>query len=166
MSGDWRCQLRHYSLCQHIEPYDFPQGRWPEQRAHKPVGLWISVEGGEDVWGWSDWCRVESWDIGPWEHAVTLAPDANVLHIGTPDDLRSFHREYEDVGNYGIRWRDVESAHDGIVITPYLWSMRLDVEVGWYYSWDCASGCIWKADAIADVTLLGATPALAAGGAR
>ena len=38
---------------------------------------------------------------------------------------------------------------DGIIIAPYQWYCRMTVD--WYYTWDCASGCIWNLDAIESV---------------
>ena len=42
-----------------------------------------------------------------------------------------------------IAWDNVAAKFDGIVISPYLWSLRLRLH--WYYGWDCASGCLWNA---------------------
>jgi hypothetical protein len=62
-----------------------------------------------------------------------------------------------------IDWPKVSERYDGVVIAPYVWSLRMgDYEMiegrmrktpdsaisDWYYPWDCASGCIWKASAI------------------
>lgn len=48
-----------------------------------------------------------------------------------------------------IDWASVCRAYQGIVISPYFWSRRMGPM--WYYSWDCASGVIWDADAIESV---------------
>lgn len=37
-------------------------------------------------------------------------------------------------------------------ITPYCWPARMDPDLIWYYGWDCASGCIWDASTIHQVT--------------
>lgn len=50
-----------------------------------------------------------------------------------------------------IDWQAVASDHDGIIISPYNWPARH--EMIWYYPWDCASGCIWNADAITSITI-------------
>jgi hypothetical protein len=47
-----------------------------------------------------------------------------------------------------IDWPRVASKYQGIVITPYLWNLRLHNYTQWYYGWDCASGCIWDHKAI------------------
>lgn len=49
---------------------------------------------------------------------------------------------------YDIDWPRVAEKWQGIIITPYQWSRRLTNHTMWYYGWDCASGCIWDADAI------------------
>jgi hypothetical protein len=36
---------------------------------------------------------------------------------------------------------------DGLEIAPYLHRMRLS-SFSWYYTWDCASGCIWNASRV------------------
>ncbi len=43
----------------------------------------------------------------------------------------------------------VAKLYQGIIIAPYCYSIRLDNDCFWYYPWDCASGCIWDATAIA-----------------
>lgn len=149
--------LRHYSYKPLGEIGDREQG---DPRTYgKPRGLWLSVEGGGD--GWREWCEAESF-AGGWRHIydVELAEGANVLHLRGPGDLDRFHHEWavEDGvlvkwGRRCIDWRTVAEKYDGIIIAPYVWERRLDGEVSeWYYGWDCASACIWRARAIAAVT--------------
>lgn len=134
--------------------------RYVQPEAHafgKPTGFWVSVAGDKD---WPSWCRDEGFAIDRLavEHAVTLASDANVLHIKSVHDLDNFHDRYavetEDVRRYPTRsfrswpigWQVVAEHYDGIIIAPYQWSHRLNME--WYYGWDVASGCIWNLAAI------------------
>ena len=42
----------------------------------------------------------------------------------------------------------------GIIISPYQWDCRLALESGWYYGWDCSSGCIWDISCIQDFIFL------------
>lgn len=56
-----------------------------------------------------------------------------------------------------IQWEKVKKEYDGIVIAPYQWECRLRNKFMWYYSWDCASGCIWNIDAIATMDLISKT---------
>ena len=51
-----------------------------------------------------------------------------------------------------IDWPAVATDYPGLIIAPYQWSCRMSEFTRWYYGWDCASGCIWNADAIARVT--------------
>lgn len=115
-------------------------------RSHtKPVGLWVSVKGEYD-WHW--WCTEEDFRTERLavEHHVTLG--GNILVLDRPDDLLDFQTTYgvEDRGYYAIDWPRVAHWYDGIVIAPYHWQHRLSLS--WYYTWDCASGCIWNLDAV------------------
>lgn len=125
----------------------------------KPTGLWVSDE---DDYGWSTWCTEEEFGIGANAFAVTLADDANVLTLSTPDEIRAFHVQVSR-GRYDVDWAAVARRWQGILITPYQWSLRLS-DVDWYYPWDCASGCIWDAQAIASVAPIAAV--LSEGGQR
>lgn len=133
----------HYSREQidELSPVKYEQGEIGVYR--KPVGLWLSVDGEYD-WQW--WCENESFGIGAFRHTVLLRPDANVLVIGTLDEFDAFQRRYESrIASWpydalGIDWEEVARDFSGIVIAPYQWSRRLGT---WYYTWDCASACIW-----------------------
>ena len=128
--------------------------------AYKPAGLWLSVDGEDD---WPAWCSGEGWccNVDLWHYRVNLAADANVLVLSTADEVCGFGGEYgkmlprEFFAN--IDWPRVALQHDGVIIAPYQWDCRLDDRVNWYYTWDCASGVIWKARAIASIDLLGKT---------
>lgn len=37
---------------------------------------------------------------------------------------------------------------------PYQWRRRNERGFSWYYGWDCASGCIWRASAIREIRLI------------
>jgi hypothetical protein len=98
-------------------------------------------------------------------HDVKLKPDANLLRLETEADIDSFTEEYgfnilQAAGFHshlpeksdGIRWDLVADKYQGILIPTYHWSRRMFVSSSWYYPWDCASGCIWDADAIESIT--------------
>jgi len=51
-----------------------------------------------------------------------------------------------------IDWKKVAKEYNGIEIWPYQWKCGHDPKCFWYYSWDCASGCIWNARIIEKVT--------------
>lgn len=149
--------LRHYTGA----PLGFRWGAEPEPITigFKPKGLWVTVPGEYD---WPSFCRNEGFrlDLLKHEHDVQLAPDARVLHLSTPDDLRRFTDDYacdKEGPRMYISWDYVMDEYQGIVISPYQWSMRLDSDVFWYYGWDCSSGCIWDFSAIQEITEI-ATP--------
>ena len=111
---------------------------------HKPIGFWYSVNG-----DWERWCRSDEpgWLKG-YEHAVTLG-DEKLLVIRTQKKLDQFHDEYCASlpglnKKFYIDWSRVAQAYDGIEIPKYFWDRRHDVNMLWYYTWDCASGCIWR----------------------
>lgn len=151
--------LFHYAE----EPVTLDRSRTYVQREPstygKPRGFWVSVEGEDD---WPTWCR--DVDYAPERlattHNVRLADEANILTLATPQalddfterfgirDRKSFRRHsWEDVS---IPWAAVASEYAGIIIAPYRWDRR--AELDWYYGWDVASGCIWDLTAIESVT--------------
>ncbi len=124
----------------------------------KPKGLWVSVEGNED--GWKDWCAQEEFhpERLAIENEITLLPDAAVLRISDALSLIDFTKRFQGESDMeqspymrGIDWGSVGKQYQGIIVAPYIWSCRLHDETFWYYGWDCASGCIWDAKAIASV---------------
>jgi len=132
----------------------------------KPLGLWVSVAGEDD---WPSWCREEEFCLSSLEHlsVVTLADDANILMVSSPELLDEFHAEYavdddflrgrpwasDEKRYWAVDWPKVAEKYDGIIIAPYHWSRRLDGPM-WFYGWDCASGCIWNLDAVASVEVV------------
>jgi len=149
--------LTHYSSSPVRRIYSVAQ----QPRPHfKPHGLWVSVDAGSFSWpdyvesGWFDHTyrlRVV--------HDVRLEAKARILLIATVADFDAFAGQYgrtepvvpSDYHMY-IDWRAVAEAYQGIVIAPYRYDRRFDGGL-WYYPWDCASGCIWDADAIAAITV-------------
>ena len=157
--------LRHYSIIKIdklVKHYD--SGKYGPPG--KPIGFWVSVEGNGD--GWRDWCTEQHvfTDQLAYEHKITLAPDANILVLSSPAELLKLTDDYwhESEINFGshvmsLDWPRLAESYQGIIITPYIWSQRLEPRTFWYYGWDCASGCIWDLDAIANVELMGAVEA-------
>lgn len=122
----------------------------------KPCGLWVSVEGNGD--GWRDWCISERFGLDRLTHVhdVELSPGADLLYLRGPASIDAFTKEFREPSETfygGINWQRVADRWQGIVIAPYVWSRRLHDGSFWYYSWDCASGCIWDATAIASIAL-------------
>lgn len=116
----------------------------------KPRGLWVTPEG--DEWGWMEWCGSERFRVDDWKHEtdIFLTKNNNVLHLTTPLEMVAFDCEYKEDFSYKeesyvyqrINWQRVASEYDGLIISPYQWKHRLNMD--WYYGWDCASGCIWN----------------------
>jgi hypothetical protein len=128
-----------------------------EQRpgAMKPDGLWLSDEADDE--SWSRWCadQMPSWIDGAYAYRVTLSASANILTLDRTASVRAFAAEYgEPLARFhgaitSIYWGRVAESWDGIAITPYSYASQ--GELSWYYGWDCASACVWRASAIADI---------------
>jgi hypothetical protein len=118
----------------------------------KPRGLWVSVDGPSD---WPSWCHSEmpDWMSGVIHHRIRLVESPRILllaNIGMMIDFQSeFGRECGRWDERYIDWPTVAERYHGIIIAPYHWACRYEMK--WYYGWDCASGCIWNAEAIASV---------------
>lgn len=154
----------HYSAEESLTPMSVG---YPQEPGPKPMGLWLSVDGPDD---WREWASAEMpHRLGIYRYAITLARDARVLHLSTPEDIWKFNAEYRTTSpwmdtvpatelpsrmtDFYIDWARLATTHQGIMIAPYQWSMRLDGPF-WYYGWDCASGCLWDASAIATTELV------------
>lgn len=139
----------------------------------KPLGLWFSVGDGAD--SWKDFCQGNDFNLDSFEHAteITFRAAAKILRITNAKQLDAItekhgsdcpymppHLSYGK--GYSIAWNVIAEQFDAIVIAPYIWSRRLHNGSHWYYCWDCASGCVWNADAIA--ALLPIPPRIAASG--
>lgn len=158
-------RLSHYSWSPRVAPRTMGPASSDDRRYDKPSGFWVSVDGPDD---WPSWCREEDFrDVdAQFHHRVTLVPSAHVLLLAGYDEIQAFSRTYpsEDMQGvqFGIDWTRVKGDYQGIIIAPYSWEARLSLDTPWYYSWDCASGCIWDAGAIAAVDLMleedGSTP--------
>jgi hypothetical protein len=122
---------------------------------YKPQGLWVSVEGEDD---WLSWCKGEHWNLSAFKyaHEIVLEPFASILRLKTAKELREFSKEFEAAMPYDsihktIDWKRIREGWQGIIIAPYVWECRLDLDTFWYYGWDCASGAIWDKDAVAEI---------------
>lgn len=129
----------------------------PSKPHFKPNGLWVSVDGDDD---WMNWCKREGFrtETLRFRHVVSLADRAKILNLNTEKAIRTFtvrfQVDYPGISSYRqIDWQAVSSKWQGIIIAPYCWSLRLDPKCSWYYSWDCASGCIWDLTALSSFAL-------------
>ena len=147
-----------------IEPYPI--------NGMKPHGLWVSVDGEDD---WAHWCQSEQFGLHRYkfQQHVTLRSNClnqdphtpgGVLHLATARMVRHFGKLYAMKYNprdarmsaymalNAVDWGRVMKDYQGIIIAPYQWSLRLGQDMLWYYSWDCASGCIWDLDVIEGIS--------------
>ena len=149
-------RLVHYSKTTLTSVRSACQEVGPTTYLAKPNGLWVSVEGNGD--GWRDWCEEEDFALDSFEyaHEIRLSDRAKILHLENAVGLDLFHSNYRFEGgrSFSLNWGLVAQTYDGIIIAPYIRSRRLSGDAAWYYGWDCASGCIWNAKAIAQVSFV------------
>lgn len=128
----------------------------------KPIGFWVSDE---DEYGWKTWCESEQFGLDRFSHVhdVRLKENHNILHLKSGEDIDAFTEEYKsdlsdiygkELALCGINWQAVSAKYNGLLITPYIWERRHDLKSNWYYGWDCASACIWRAsEAVEEIVL-------------
>jgi hypothetical protein len=151
--------LSHYSADANLKLQPRP---WPPRESlerlifsFKPLGLWVSVDGKDD---WPSWCESECFhpERLTYRYRVTLTSMDHVLHLQTIPDILKFQNRYAVPDGLtdipAINWYQVKEIYQGIVIAPYQWALRN--ELMWYYTWDCASGCIWDMSII-ELSLMG-----------
>ena len=129
--------------------------------APKPSGIWTSGlygSGSKNNFFWSNWLESEkpNWGDPKKSRFFILKFDkSSILQINTIDKFDIFRKKYiyqkernKYPKDYVINWIEVAKEYKGINITPYQWNRR---ENEWYYTWDCASQCVWDYTAITDV---------------
>ena len=95
-----------------------------------------------------------------YSHEVKLHEHANLLYVDTPEKVIDLARAYRVQLYPGIKinmaldWKPIVSQFQGIVMAPYFYELRFDIETSWYSAWDCASACVWDLDAIAAIALM------------
>lgn len=126
----------------------------------KPRGLWVSDESTDD--GWQAWCQSQAFALDRLavRTRIHLASHHRLLRLTTAAEVVRFTDDYGawPAGldafpwrfrqGYAIDWACVAKDYDGILMTPYQWSLRLNDQCFWYYGVDCASGCIWHPAAV------------------
>lgn len=151
-------RLLHYSAEPLKSVSSCEQSQDKQYKIFKPRGLWVSAEGEDD---WKSWCEAEGFCLDRLNHVteILLAPQANILRLTNAHEVREFSAQYAydsfaDLKlpphyKMGVHWDQVAALYQGIIIAPHCYSVRHDADCFWYYTWDCASGCIWDAAAIA-----------------
>ena len=147
--------LIHYSAKPlSLRQEEVAQPNSPKCSLGKPYGLWVSTPGEDD---WPSWCRSEEFGLDRlrYETKIRISDESRFLIIEDVQSLRSLtkryicivcRREFDRLGH--INWKLVAAEYDGIIISPYQWECRLHETTDWYYGWDCASGCIWRFNAV------------------
>jgi hypothetical protein len=131
-------KLLHYS----DKPFALDARRYEQSEGMKPRGLWLSVED-----AWAEWCRGEEFCAESLTHVqeVKLDGTLNLKHLRTADEVLAFSDEFHtEELRVHLDWPRVAGLWDGLLISPYQCSVRLDDRASWYYSWDCASACVWN----------------------
>lgn len=133
----------------------------PDSCYGKPKGFWISDD---TEYCWRQWCIDNQFEFESLTHKHQVELDeSDILFLRSAADIRRFTHRYRFAFSWGdggryvdlcIDWRKVADQYSGIIITPYQWSCRLGDGTRWYYTWDCASGCIWRASAIKAIRLI------------
>lgn len=127
----------------------------------KPYGLWVSIESdsfGESNYNWKQWCEAEDFRLDrlKYSYLVSLRDDAKIIILKTSKEIFDFTKKYplespgwdSELDTYNLDWIKMKEDYQGIIIAPYQWECQLDMESGWYYGWDCSSGCIWDLNCI------------------
>jgi len=152
-------RLLHYAKAPVTSVYSTEQ-REVDSVYGKPRGLWVSADDFED--NWRHWCEAEDFRLECLTHVheVDLAADAEILRMASAYELDAFTREFQQGEGRQLRinWPTVATRWQGVIIAPYIWERRLHGGYSWYYGWDCASGCIWDARAVASIRLVTVEP--------
>ncbi len=149
----WESRYRLFESGTSIIPDPFLE--LEQEVGHKPKGLWFTP--GQD--DWKEWCEE---NMPHWLEGKTLGwfdvDLSRMLVISEPGALLEFTARFLDsemekrmrllgvrsIMSFNIDWRAVAEQYDGIEIAPYQWGLRLDERCHWYYTWDVASGCVWR----------------------
>jgi hypothetical protein len=154
----------HYSCEQLTEVKDWTQDG-SDEGGIKPDGLWFSVirdQDGSD--SWRDHCKASGKTLQPYRTELLLNKET-VLWVQTDAKVDEVAKEYgylrpppkipNPARNYpstAIRWKRLARNYGGIVVVigPHC-SEYARQESLWYSTWDCASGCVWKANAVREL---------------
>lgn len=123
----------------------------------KPDGLWLSDE---TDYGWKDWCKENNFRVHRVKKKISFRCDTKTwLVIRNRKELLKFEKEFlyspiKDFPDYkDIDYAKLKKRYGGILISPYQYRYRLKSSSGWYYTWDCASACVWDLSTIKRIPL-------------
>ena len=131
------------------DPVVLEHKQYAQEITIKPHGLWFDVN--KD---WQRWCYQNEFNLDDLKHChkVHITQMDKILYLRADKDIlafsRKFGRQFPDMPTryeYYIQvdWPTIAKEYAGILISPYNWGLRLNNITGWYYGWDCASGCVW-----------------------
>ena len=149
--------LKHYSDKPNLilEPLYNKGISTQSEHSRKPSGFWVSIsESWKTFWEQeSNYCQApEMLDNLKYCYDIKLSDDINILLIDTPEKMLEFNDHYgTKYGNTLINWKSLAYDYQGIILPSYFDMYRLNSDLEWYYTWDCASGCIWDISCIMSV---------------
>lgn len=128
-------------------PFIMEEKSYEQKIAIKPNGLWLSDESQKD--SWFNWCQQEQFNLKNLKHRTEFDVDTkHIFLIENEKELKAFNDIYAapiDPTSTFLwpKWDKLSQNYKGIIISPYQFKFRFDLNFLWYYGWDCASGCIW-----------------------
>jgi len=132
----------------------------------KPEGIWYECQDGSST-SWKEFCTLGlTGGSSRYDRTYNLVlNDYEILFINDESHFEKFYEmynvnpPYDPDGSKGfdklIDWPKVAEHYAGIEICPYLQNKRMDDDSFWYYGWDVASGCVWGAAGIKELTKAG-----------
>ena len=134
-----------------------------DHHGSKPTGLWLSVVSEDGGDSWSDYCKTTDTPLKCWRTELLLNDDT-IRWVRTPAEIDELTIEYgycrvpeaemfKDMIDHTrsvIYWERLAVKYSGIVIAPHCPERRRQQDL-WYYTWDCASGCVWSRNAVREL---------------
>lgn len=174
--------LSHYSPVHMLTVESRVHVRDPGRLPYKPNGFWISVDGDDDWLHWAKDNNFNIHNLAhrhvvtlkPDAKVRLITTDAELCAfikeygevMPYPYTRRGVTLEGEiakmdawlaadcpwDACRVDLNpdWNRVMKDYDAMIIAPYLYRSRWPFI--WYYTWDCASGCIWNTSIIESIT--------------
>ena len=148
MTATSHARLIHYSA----EPLGeiLSVSQQPRSRV-KPEGLWVATDE-----GWKELFQKRAWPRQRLRHQtkIILAREAKILNLSGANDIYGFTATHDLDHGMRIDWNGVAEQWHGIIIAPHCAEKAQSLSSIWYHFWDCASGCIWNAEAIERVEVM------------
>ena len=123
------------------------------QTFKKPRGLWYSCG---DSWKNFSEEELDRSTANLYQYRLKI-DHGQMLVISSVEEFEAFQNsQYTKQGKLEVEidWPAVARDYAGIEICPYRSEMRDHLDKFWYYTWDVASGVIWKPSAILSLDLI------------